>query len=58
VRVAEGIGVTIPRDNPRPGVLPPSGRRTVERSAALSMENSAKDSIKSRRVAFLVAGPP
>jgi catalase len=55
VWVAEGIGVTIPKDNPRPGVLPPSDRRNVEHSAALSMENTARDSIKSRRVAFLVA---
>jgi catalase len=55
VRVAEGIGVTVPKDNPRPGVLPPSGRRTVERSPALSMDNSIKNSIKSRLVAFLVA---
>ncbi|QBD74649.1 catalase [Ktedonosporobacter rubrisoli] len=54
-RIAEGIGVNIPQDNPRPGVLPPQGRRSVERSAALSLENSAKNSIKSRRIAILAA---
>lgn len=54
-RVAEGIGVSIPTDNPRPGVLPPSGRPTVEKSAALSMENTVKNTIKGRQVAVLAA---
>lgn len=54
-RVAQGVGVMVPENNPRPGVLPPSDRRSVERSAALSMENTVKDTIKSRRIAILVA---
>jgi catalase len=55
VRVAAGIGVTVPVQNERPGTLPPKHRRTVETSPALSMENTAKDTIKSRRVAILAA---
>jgi catalase len=55
VRIAEGIGVNIPTNNPRPGVQPPSGKRTVEQSPALSLENQKNDSIKSRRVAILAA---
>ncbi len=54
-RVSEGIGVAVPQDNPRPGVLPPQERPSVERSAALSMANTITDSIKSRRVAVLAA---
>lgn len=54
-RVAEGIGVSVPTDNPRPGVLPPKGRPTVEKSAALSMENTAKNTIKGRQIAVLAA---
>ncbi len=53
--VAEGIGVSIPTNNPRPGTLPPSGRPTVEKSAALSMENTAKNTIKGRQIAILAA---
>ncbi|MGH2410429.1 MAG: catalase-related domain-containing protein, partial [Chloroflexota bacterium] len=52
-RVSAGIGVAVPADNPRPGNLPPSGRPTVERSPALSMANTVKDTIASRRVAIL-----
>ncbi len=55
LRVAEGVGVMIPENNPRPGSLPPSDRPSVERSAALSIENTVKDTIKSRRVAILAA---
>ncbi len=54
-RVSEGIGVPVPEDNPRPGVLPPTGRPTVERSEALSIVNSPKTSIRSRRIAVLAA---
>ncbi|GAC1402263.1 MAG: catalase [Ktedonobacteraceae bacterium] len=54
-RIAEGIGVSVPTDNPRPGTLPPTGRPTVEKSAALSMENTVKNTIKSRQVAILAA---
>ncbi|HWE60873.1 MAG TPA: catalase [Chloroflexota bacterium] len=55
-RVAEGIGVAVPANFSVPdAVPPPSGRPTVERSAALSLENSVKDSIKSRRIAILAA---
>ena len=54
-RIAEGIGVSVPTDNPRPGTLPPSGRPTVEKSAALSMENTVKNTIKGRQVAILAA---
>ena len=55
LRVAEGIGVSVPTDNPRPGVLPPKGRPTVEKSAALSMENTPKNTIKGRQIAILAA---
>jgi catalase len=54
-RVAAGIGVTVPQDNPRPGTLPPANRPMVERSPALSIDTGTKDSIKSRRIAFLAA---
>ncbi|MBV9689835.1 MAG: catalase [Ktedonobacteraceae bacterium] len=55
MRVALGVGIAVPADNRRPGALPPTGRRSVERSAALSMENTIKDTIKSRRIAILAA---
>jgi catalase len=55
VRVAAGVGIAVPADTPRPGVLPPTGRRSVGRSAALSMESTVKDTIKSRRIAILAA---
>ena len=54
-RIAEGIGVSIPTQKEPIGSPPSADRRTVERSAALSMENTAKNSIKSRHIAFLVA---
>ena len=54
-RIAEGIGVSVPTQKEPIGSPPPTDRRTVERSAALSMENTVKDSIKSRHIAFLVA---
>ncbi|HXT34262.1 MAG TPA: catalase, partial [Chloroflexota bacterium] len=52
-RVSAGIGVAVPADNPRPGNLPPSGKPIVDRSPALSMANTVKDTIASRRVAIL-----
>jgi catalase len=55
VRVAEGIGVPVPTESTRPGITPPTGRRNVERSPALSLENLAKDTIKSLRIAVLAA---
>ncbi len=55
VRVAVAVGVSVPAQSERPGTLPPKHRRTVETSPSLSMENTAKDSIKSRRVAILAA---
>lgn len=54
-RVSAGIGVAVPTADARPGTLPPKDRRQVERSAALSMENTPKDTIKSRRIAVLAA---
>lgn len=53
--VAAGIGVELPQPNERPGVLPPSGKRSVKRSAALSLDNNPKDSLKSRKIAALAA---
>ncbi len=55
VRVAGGIGVKPPEPGERPGILPPKKRRTVDRSPALSLENSVKNSIKGRRVAILAS---
>ncbi|HEY1112161.1 MAG TPA: catalase [Chitinophagaceae bacterium] len=53
-KVAEGIGVDMPK-----GVKPDAnkhaaGKRTVERSEALSQLNTAMDSIKGRKVAILL----
>lgn len=61
-RVAQGIGVTTISAESKKIVesvqeTPPqkTGKKTVEKSAALSMQNTVKDTIKSRRVAILVA---
>lgn len=54
-RVAAAIGVTIPSDFQRPGSQPPINRRGIEQSPALSMENTVKNTIKSRRIAVLAA---
>jgi len=54
-RVSAGIGVPVPTATARPGVEPPTGRPTVERSAALSMANTVKNTIKTRRIAILAA---
>jgi catalase len=57
--VAEGIGVSpeaVPEaKSPHSRRDDGDHRRMVERSEALSMENTVKDTIKSRRVAFLAA---
>jgi catalase len=52
-RISAGIGVPVPSDNPRPGIVPkePLG---IDRSPALSMESSPKNTIFSRRIAILV----
>ncbi len=55
VRVAKGIGVTPPTSATKPSYIPPTGKRNVDRSPALSMENTIKDTIKSRRIAVLIA---
>ncbi|WP_224369318.1 catalase [Hyalangium versicolor] len=52
-RVAKAVGVTPPKAAKPP--KPPKSRHTVETSPALSMENTAKDSIRSRKIAALVA---
>jgi catalase len=65
-RTAEGIGVTPPAEPARPvtdrvkdageAVAEKiTGRRSVERSPAVSMENTVKDTIQTRRVAILAA---
>ena len=55
-RVAEGIGVTIPAYEAVPITGPKdNGKRSVERSAALSLTHLQSDSIKGRKVAVLVA---
>ncbi len=54
-RVAAGIGVQVPSGTPQPGVQPPSGKKTVEKSPALSLENQPSESIATRRVAVLAA---
>ena len=53
VQVAEGIGIPAPTSKATPQFVPPSGKRSVDRSPALSMENTAKNTIKSRKVAIL-----
>jgi len=53
-RISEGIGVPVPSDNPRPGIIPRESLG-IDRSPALSMESSPKTSIFSRRVAILAA---
>ncbi|MCO5948676.1 catalase [Mucilaginibacter flavidus] len=66
-RVAEGLGMDVPEPqqpvnhqlgadaNPK-DYEPVFKKPAVEKSAALSMANTAKDSIKTRQVAFLAAG--
>ncbi|MEO5510695.1 MAG: DJ-1/PfpI family protein, partial [Longimicrobiales bacterium] len=66
-RVAEGLGIKVPRTLDKPinmsipadgdvaGHQPRRSAHTIDRSEALSMANTIKDSIKSRKVAFLVA---
>jgi catalase len=53
-RVAEGIGVPAPAGQGTPWRATP-GKRSVDRSPALSQDNTTKDSIRTRRIAVLVA---
>ncbi|WP_438014388.1 catalase [Sorangium sp. So ce315] len=54
--VAEGIGVAPPAVQPQvPSKGKVAGKRSVDASPALSMENTVKDTVKSRLVAVLVA---
>jgi catalase len=53
--VAEKIGVAPPGASGAPTKKAGKARRSVDRSPALSMENTPKDSIKSRRIAVLAA---
>ena len=58
--VAAGIGVSVADDaaappQPKAGAQDPGGKGAVTRSPALSMANTVKDTIKSRRVAVLAA---
>ncbi|HVA25365.1 MAG TPA: catalase [Chloroflexota bacterium] len=54
-RVAVGIGVAIPSTPVPSDDIPPAGRTQIERSPALSMANTRKDTIKGRRIAVLAA---
>ena len=58
--VAEGIGVAAPAATaapakPKAGAIDPGGKGPLGQSPALSMANTVKDTIKSRRVAVLAA---
>ena len=66
-RVADGLGLEVPQKPEEPinrsygadtdpkTVQPTRGKSSVEKSAALSMANTVKDTIKSRQIAFLAA---
>jgi catalase len=66
-RVAQGLGLSVPTklDKPLNMSVPADGqveqfqpkpaKKTIERSAALSMANTVKDSIKTRKIAVLAA---
>ena len=66
-RVADGLGLKVPKKNAEPmnhsygadtdpkSVQPIKVKSSLEKSAALSMQNTIKDTIKSRQIAFLVA---
>ncbi|MCA1626354.1 MAG: catalase [Acidobacteria bacterium] len=66
-RVADGLGLEVPAKPEEPlnrsygadtdpnSVQPTKVKSSVEKSAALSMANTVKDTIKSRQVAFLAA---
>lgn len=65
-KVAEGLGIeakgpagqmnhSVPADENPKDHQPVKMKPPVEKSAALSMENTAKDSIVTRRIAFLIA---
>ncbi|WP_437730761.1 catalase [Sorangium sp. So ce1335] len=54
--VAEGIGVAPPGVRPQvPSKGKAAGKRSVDASPALSMENTVKDTVKSRLIAILAA---
>lgn len=65
--VAEGLGLTVPaqREQPMNRSIPADGdpeqyqphamKQPVEKSDALSMANTVKDTVKTRQVAFLIA---
>jgi catalase len=59
MQVAAGIGIAGPSDGvkavTRDAIPPPSGRRTVDSSPAVSLENTPKGPLKGRKVAVLVA---
>ncbi|WP_437574068.1 catalase [Sorangium sp. So ce887] len=54
--VAEGLGIAPPAGQPQaPSKGKAAGKRSVDASPALSMENTVKDTVKSRLVAVLAA---
>jgi catalase len=54
-RVARPINHHFPADRPPARFESKSGRKPVERSAALSMADTVKDTVRSRRISILVA---
>jgi len=58
-QVAQGIGIAGPSSDvqavAQDAVSPPGGRRSVDRSPAVSMENTPKGAVAGRRVAILAA---
>ena len=66
-RVADGLGLKVPKKPEEPvnhaygadmdpkSVQPTKVKSSLEKSAALSMQNTVKDTIKSRQIAFLTA---
>jgi len=54
-RVAEGIGASVPGKEVQAAKGAVKQGKSVAESKALSMENTVKDTIKSRRIAFLAA---
>jgi catalase len=55
MRVAEGIGARVPGKEVLSAKGPVKKGQSVDASPALSMANTVKDSIKSRKIAFLAA---
>jgi catalase len=66
-KVADGLGIPVPAQPEKPinhsfgadtdpkSVQPKKAKSSIETSAALSMQNTVKDTIKSRKVAALIA---